>query len=124
MPTTNSYTRYEESLVAYDEAIALDPLRTLLYIEKADVLLHLQRLSEGLATYEQLIRLEPNEAEHYQLKGDLLVQLGRDAEALEAYRQSTHLDPSTVRYFDKEGNSCLPFKDMRKRLLPTNRLFS
>jgi serine/threonine protein kinase len=86
--------RYEEALVAYEQATRLDPDYAIAYYNKAYALWDLQRNEEALAAYEQATRLDPNFAIAYYGKGHALWDLNRNEEALAAYKQATHLDPS------------------------------
>ncbi len=65
--------RYEEAIVAYEQAIRLDPNYALAYYNKGNALGDLKRYEEALAAYEQAIRLDPNNAVAYIAKVLLLM---------------------------------------------------
>ncbi len=52
--------RYEEALVAYEQALRLEPANILASIGKGDALRSLNRYEEALVAYEQALRLEPD----------------------------------------------------------------
>nr|HET6901226.1 tetratricopeptide repeat protein [Ktedonobacteraceae bacterium] len=83
--------RYEEAIVAFDQAIRLDPNDVLAYNNKGLVLNNLKRYEEAIAAYEQAIRLDPNYAVAYNNKGLALDQLGRKSEAQQAREKAKQL---------------------------------
>src|SRR6266566_1702352 len=97
--------RYEEALVAYDQAIRLDPNLASAYNTKGVVLLILQRYEEALATFEQTIRLDPSLAYAYNNKGVALRNLQRYEEALAAYEQAIRLDPTGAAAYNGKGGA-------------------
>ncbi len=52
--------RYQEALLAFEQAIQLDPNDAVIYNGKGLALSNLNRYGEALAAYEQAIRLDPN----------------------------------------------------------------
>ncbi len=58
----SEFKRYDEALVAYEEAIRLDPNFAGTYINKGSTLSTLGRYEEALAAYGQAIRLDPTDA--------------------------------------------------------------
>ena len=97
--------RYEEALVAYDQAIRLDPNLASAYNTKGVVLLILQRYEEALATFEQTIRLDPSLAYAYNNKGVALRKLQRYEEALAAFEQAIRLDPNDAAAYNGKGGA-------------------
>ncbi|HEY6409108.1 MAG TPA: tetratricopeptide repeat protein [Ktedonobacteraceae bacterium] len=86
--------RDEEAIVAYEQAIRLDPNFAFAYIGKGTALYDLKRDEEALASYEQAIRLDPNYADAYYNKGAAFYYLTRYEEAIAAYDQAIRLDPN------------------------------
>ena len=97
--------RYEEALVAYEQAIRLDPNYVLAYDNKGDALYRLKRYEEALVACEQAIRLDPNYVLAYNNKGNALNSLKRYEEALVAYEQAIRLDPNNAVAYDNKGNT-------------------
>lgn len=89
----NALKRYEEAIVAYDQAIKLNPNSATAYYNKGNVLSWLRRYQEALVTYEQAIRLDPTSSLAYIGKGNALNELQRYEEALVALEQATKLNP-------------------------------
>src|SRR5207302_1518435 len=97
-----SSARYEEALVAYEEAIRLDHSNALAYSGKGAILYTFKRYEEALTAYEQAIRLAPNEIT-YNSKGNILNQLKRYDEALVAYEQAICHDPNYAPAYTGKG---------------------
>jgi serine/threonine protein kinase len=95
--------RYEEALVAYEQAIRLDPNYASAYHKKGEALYTLKRYEEALVAYEQALRLNPNYAYAYNNKGNALYNLKRYEEALAAYEQALRLDPNYALAYHNEG---------------------
>src|SRR6266851_1267496 len=85
--------RYEEALLALEQAIRLDPNDVLAQNSKGAALRDLHRYEEALSAFEQSIRLNPDDALAHQGIGATLVALKRYGEALAAYNQAIRLDP-------------------------------
>lgn len=84
----------EEALVAYEQAIRLDPTYAGAHYNKGNVLKQLGRLEEALLADEEAIRLEPRNADAYNNKGNVLKRLDRLEEALVAYEHAISLAPT------------------------------
>ncbi|MGZ3624469.1 MAG: protein kinase domain-containing protein, partial [Ktedonobacteraceae bacterium] len=72
-----SRRKYEEALIAYEQAIRLDPNDGTTYNHKGAVLYKLQRYEEAFSTIEQAVRLDPSNAANYNNKGAVLLKLQR-----------------------------------------------
>ncbi|MFP3012046.1 MAG: AAA family ATPase [Rickettsia sp.] len=84
--------RYEEAIVAFDKAIALDLKCVIAYRTKGYALLRLMRYKETLEVFNKVIALLPDE-EAYSDKGLALCYLKRYEEAIVAYDKAIALDP-------------------------------
>jgi tetratricopeptide (TPR) repeat protein len=84
--------RYADALMAYEQAIGLDPADTRAYMGKAKTLGVLKNHKEALAVYEQAIRLDVNNVWAYICKGNCLSSLRRYQEALAAFDQAIALN--------------------------------
>src|SRR6266566_1332994 len=96
--------RYQEALLAFEQAIQLDPNDAVICNGKGLALSKLNRYREALTAYEQSIRLNPNNADTYLNKGDALDELERYEEALAAYEQAIRLDPDNADAHNSKGN--------------------
>src|SRR6266852_1825352 len=85
---------YEETLVAYRQAIQLAPNVGLYYYNIGLTLMELKRFEEALVAYGQAIQLAPNEAAAHSGKGNAFYSLMRVDEALVAYEQAIQLSPN------------------------------
>jgi len=97
--------QYEEALVAYDQAIRLDPNSARAYNNKGFILNELTRYQEGLEAYEQSIRLDPNSADAYINKGVAFNRLERYEEAVAAYEEAIRIDPNYAVAYNNKGNA-------------------
>jgi tetratricopeptide (TPR) repeat protein len=96
--------RYEEALLAYEEALRLDTSDEDLYVGKAGVLSSLKRFDEALTVCEQALQLAPANASVYKEKADILSRQKRYEEALSAYQKVVHLDPNDAFAYEEIGN--------------------
>ncbi len=87
---------FEDSLLAYEQALELDPQDAYVYVAKGLALCDLQRYAEALAIFEQAIELDAGDAYAYLAKGRVLRIDGRYLEALESYEYAIQLDPNDV----------------------------
>ena len=99
----NTLRRYEAAIVAYDQAIRIDPNDASAYHNKGVALGKLQRYEEALMAFEQALRLDPNDASAYYDKGVALGKLQRYEEALVAYEQALRLDPNKACAYNNKG---------------------
>ncbi len=99
---TKSYT---EALVAYDQAIKLDPQYSDAYYDKGWALKDLQRYMEALDAFDQVLKLDPQYAEAQRSRGDTLWDLKRFDDALAAYNQALKLDPQNATAHNGRGNA-------------------
>jgi len=99
----DGFKRHDEALVAYDEAIRLDPKHARAYIGKGRTLVNLKRYDEALDAYDEAIRLDPKDAVAYNGKGIALSDLKRYDEALVAFEQAIHLGPTNAGLFMNRG---------------------
>jgi tetratricopeptide (TPR) repeat protein len=87
--------RYEEALVAFEQAIRLDPNFAAAYNRKGYALIELKHYEEALVAFEQAIRLDPNFAAAYNGKSYVLIEL----KIKEGYStNTTGRPPSLTRY--------------------------
>ncbi|MES2214588.1 MAG: tetratricopeptide repeat protein [Pseudomonadota bacterium] len=88
---------YDEAIVAYNEAIKLEPSNDVTYVMKGHILIDLGRPEEALSSYDKAIevdlRCEYTECTYY-FKGVTLEALGRLEEALSSYDKAIKADLS------------------------------
>ena len=86
----------QAALEAYEKAIQSDPYYALAYLNKANVLCHLQQYQQAEITYRQAIVQDPKNFEAFYRLGLLLFEQNRFAEALESLRSALLLKPNNV----------------------------
>ncbi len=79
-----SQGRLEEALVAYDRALALDPLSSLAWYGKGNLLLDLERHEEAIAAYDHALTSDPMLALAWYGKAVTFEALGLAYDALDA----------------------------------------
>ncbi|HEY6540261.1 MAG TPA: tetratricopeptide repeat protein, partial [Ktedonobacteraceae bacterium] len=89
--------RFADALVAYEQALLLNPRSASAHFYKGHVWYALQRYSEALDFYEQAIRFQPNAAAPYCHKGHALRHLKRNTDALNAYEQALQLGSREIK---------------------------
>jgi serine/threonine protein kinase len=112
--------KYDEALVAFEQAIHLDSNLAAAYCNKGVALSNLMRYEEALASFEQAIRLNSNYSLACYNKGIALANLRRYEEALVAYEQAIHLNPNhttdcTVKEFPLPRMSSLYYELRHER---------
>jgi tetratricopeptide (TPR) repeat protein len=83
--------RYQEAVVACDQAIELDPNSAIAYGAKGAALSCLGRYEEALASCERALQLAPKLPAPYMVKGAALNGLGRYEEALASSERALQL---------------------------------
>jgi predicted O-linked N-acetylglucosamine transferase (SPINDLY family) len=102
--------RYEESVLCYDAAIALDPAGLELYpayCSRAFVLKDLKRLSEALESYDRAIELKSDVADVYLNRAGILQELGFHEDAVISFDRAIFLKPDFIEAFQGRGFSLL-----------------
>jgi tetratricopeptide (TPR) repeat protein len=74
--------RDQEALVAYAQALRLNPHLAVAYSNLGVLLYHMQHVEEAIRAFEQAIALEPAEVKYYHNLCEVLEQLGRWREAM------------------------------------------
>ena len=90
------YKKNEEALIAYNQALLLNPLQPLLLQQKGYALLALLRHTEALTLFEQSLSQDTNDANSYHGKGQALIGLKRLEEALVAYQHAVHVAAAPI----------------------------
>src|SRR6266516_1192876 len=97
--------RYEEAIVACDQAIRLNPNYAFAYGNKGYALNELKRYEEAIAVCDQAIRLNPNYAFAYGNKGYAFVELKRYKKAIAVCDQAIHLHPNYFYAYTNKGRA-------------------
>ena len=84
---------YDESLLAYDRAIEIDPQNAVFHANRGTALQSLGRYKEAIAVYDAAISSDPNNAVAHNVRGNAMTRLGRYDEALASYSRAVQLDP-------------------------------
>ncbi len=91
---------YEQALQAYEKSIQIDPNNEITWINKANVLLRLNRTDEATDAYQKALDItnktleaEPQNATLWSAKGLLLHNVGNYEEAVMAFDNATSADP-------------------------------
>ncbi len=94
---------YEEALVAYDEALNIDPKHFQSLFNKAVVLQMLGRVGDALTCYDKALEVNANDAEIWGNRGIALRSLGRTEEAIESYHKGLGINPADSALWSNMG---------------------
>ena len=108
---------YEDALLAYQQALSLDPNYAPAYRSKGNTLNELERYNEAISAFEQAIRLNPEDDIAYHNMGRALYELNRYDEALQAYEQAIRFDPNYAPSYNGKGNALWYLKQYAEALL-------
>jgi serine/threonine protein kinase len=95
--------RYQEALLAFEQAIQLDPNDAVIYNGKGLALSNLNRYGEALIAYEQAVQLNPGFENAYINKAYALYKLRRHPEALTACERAIQLGPNNASFYNLKG---------------------
>ncbi|HEX4203405.1 MAG TPA: tetratricopeptide repeat protein [Ktedonobacteraceae bacterium] len=96
---------YQDALLAFERACALDPEFADAYEARGTTLYYLGRGEEALVSYERAIQLNPSYASAYSGRGNILFDAHNYAEACKAYEHATQLDPGLTEAYVGKGNA-------------------
>jgi tetratricopeptide (TPR) repeat protein len=103
--------RYEEALVACDNAIAINPTSATAWSNKATILFSLQRYQESVNAADTAISLKENYFTPLLTKGAALNRLGKHTEALAAAETVISWDPSNYKAWN---NKAVALDDLKR----------
>jgi tetratricopeptide (TPR) repeat protein len=94
---------YEDALLAYEKAIAMQPGLVSAWIGKAKALEQMERYDDAIAANEQVIQLAPNQPDGWFGKGNVLADLRQYDAALAAYETAIEQDPRFCQAWNQRG---------------------
>ncbi len=90
------YGRYNESLLYFDAALALDQNFTEAWVAKGVAFHNLKRYDEAIRSYNRALALSPGDAGTWHLEGVTYADAGKPERAAECNRRAAELDPRYV----------------------------
>lgn len=87
---------FEQALISYDQAIALDPKWTDAYIGRGIVKDLLLRTGAAIADLERALKIDPENGDALYYLGNTLGRAGRYDDALQAYEKLNSLEPENL----------------------------
>jgi hypothetical protein len=94
--TLQGLKRPEESLVSFDNAIAIKPDFAEAYSDRGNTLKDLNRLEEAISSYYQAIAIKPDFAAAHYNSGNVFHELNRIEEAIICYNRAISITPDHV----------------------------
>jgi tetratricopeptide (TPR) repeat protein len=92
----------DQAVIAFDQAIALDPNYTYTYLSRANAFKVKGDMDKALADYNTAIELDPGFDEAYNSRGRFYTDQGKFQEAIADFTQVIALDPrSTSAYYNR-----------------------
>lgn len=107
---------YSDALIAYNQAIALNPNHGEAWYLRGNALGCLQQHQEALASYQRAIALQADRAEFWVNRGHVLVKLQQYAEAIAAYDKAIQLQPNHAEYWQHKGNAWIKLNNYQAAL--------
>jgi len=95
--------RYDKALVAFDQALTLDPSNNGIWFIKGVLLYTRHHYEEALAAFEQATALNPMDSLAWNGKGQALSFMDHHQEALSAYDRALTLDSSVADMWRNKG---------------------
>ena len=108
--------RYEETIVCWDKALALDPKSAGAWTAKGMTLSALGRYEEALPCLDEALALDPKFADAWNNKGIVLGNLERYEEALPCLDEALALDPKSAEAWNNKGVALNHLKRYEKAL--------
>jgi serine/threonine protein kinase/predicted Zn-dependent protease len=96
--------RYQEAIMFFRRAIALDPADVYAYARLGNALFALERYQEALEAYEHALELDRHNAIYEIERARALIALQRENQALEACARAQQLDPLNAAAYGVQGN--------------------
>lgn len=88
--------RYDEAIVAADQALALYKKEPGIWNNKGWAYFKMGKYTEAADAYDQAVRIDPTYLKGWINKGDALMKAGKPGDAAAAYRQAFALDPENA----------------------------
>ena len=83
---------YKESIEVYNEAIKLNPIKSIYYSEKGLCYFQLGLINESIEEFDKAISLQPYNTHYYYYKSIVLFEQKRYIETIEALNQSISIN--------------------------------
>jgi len=99
----SNLNRYEESLSAYNRALAIDPTNFAVWVNKGASLCNLKRNEEAILACDRALAINPNYAKPWTNKGIALYDLKRNEEAIQAHDRALAIDPNYAAAWNNKG---------------------
>jgi tetratricopeptide (TPR) repeat protein len=99
--------RFEEAVLCFDRAIALDPDQADALVNRGSAFAALNRLHDALASYDTALAVKPDLAAALNNRGALLLKLGRYAEALASLDRALAIKPDYADALANRGNALI-----------------
>ena len=96
--------RLDESLRAFDRALAIEPRMPEALTNKGSALNRLRRHAEALKLHDAAVELQADLAEVWFNRGTTLASLGQDVEALESYERALAIRPAYAEAWVNKGD--------------------
>jgi len=82
---------HTQANACYEKGLALDPSKTVIWVNKGAALLALKRASEAVACFDRAIKLDPRDSSAWNNKGIALMSLGQHSDALACIKEAKRL---------------------------------
>jgi len=94
---------YDQAIVEYEKAIALDPELVTAYSNRGGVYLNLGEYEQAIADCDRAIELDPELTSAYYNRGGVYLNLGDYKQAIADYDRAIELDPELAMAYSNRG---------------------
>jgi tetratricopeptide (TPR) repeat protein len=82
---------HTQANACYEKGLALDPSKTVIWVNRGAALLALKRALEAVACFHRAIKIDPRDSSAWKGKGIALMSLGQHSEALASIKEAQRL---------------------------------
>ena len=94
----------DEAITAFDKAIEINPLDSMIWCNKGLTLAHLGKLDEAIKAYDKAIEINPHNSYTWGGKGIVLYNLNKSDEAITAYDKAIEINPRNAYGWSNKGD--------------------
>ncbi|MEQ9667755.1 tetratricopeptide repeat protein [Coleofasciculus sp. G2-EDA-02] len=114
--------RYEEAIIALNEAIEINPNNTNIWDTRGMAMIQINRQKEALVSFNKIIDIDPNNVKAWHLKGVFLDGLGQYEEGLNAYERALEITPNDVEIWLSKGWTLIKLERTEEALASFNKI--
>lgn len=115
---------FREAIVAYSNAIAIDPLYEIAYNNRGNLYADLQEYRRAIADYDRVIALNPQDANAYYNRGTTWYDVQEYRKAIADYDRAIALNPLYIHAYNNRGNAYYDLQEYRRAIADYDRVLA